>query len=62
MKVDNYIEDQLREDTKNSRCMGIVLGTKLKKRLRKIAEKEDRPLSYVIRVLLVEALEARNIK
>lgn len=50
------------EPPAGERSMGIVLGSKLKKRLRKLSKAEDRTLSATIRVLLVEALVARDEK
>ncbi len=58
MSPENLME--LDTPAPGSRCMGIVLGTKLKKRLTKLAKEEDRSLSSLIRTLIIEALTARN--
>lgn len=62
MEVDDSLEQKIYEDMKNAASMGIVLGIKLKKKLQKLAEREDRSVSSIIRILISEALEARNMK
>lgn len=40
--------------------VGLVISTELRATLEQLAEQEQRTLSQVIRILLIEALEARN--
>lgn len=45
---------------RDTSCTGIRLGKKLKKQLQKLAKKEDRSVSSIIRTLIIEALAARD--
>jgi predicted transcriptional regulator len=47
-------------EVQGAACMGIRFGPKLKKELQKLAKEQERSVSYVVRMLIIEALASRN--
>lgn len=58
-KVKKFLSEDEQQDGPTP-SMGIILGEELRARVREMAEKEDRTISSMIRVLLIEAMESRR--
>lgn len=54
-------EEEILSSGKGSPYMGIVLGTKLKTKVKEIAKKDNLSMSAVVRILLREALAQREV-